>query len=127
MSKKILLVDDEKEIVQLLDKKLSQEGFEVIKLSSGKEAVDKTKKYLPDLVLMDIMMPDIDGAEAVKLLQKDTLTRNIPVLFLSGILAPGSSSDTPQGITVGGIHYPALGKPFTAQQLLNKISELLIK
>ncbi|HNV23616.1 MAG TPA: response regulator, partial [Candidatus Omnitrophota bacterium] len=94
MSKKILLVDDEKEIVQLLDKKLSQEGFEVIKLSSGKEAVDKTKKYLPDLVLMDIMMPDIDGAEAVKLLQKDTLTRNIPVLFLSGILAPGSSSDT---------------------------------
>jgi DNA-binding response OmpR family regulator len=125
MSKKILLVDDEEEIVELLEKKLSQEGFQVIKMSSGKEAVEKTKKYLPDLVLMDIMMPDIDGPEAVKLLQKDSLTRNIPVLFLSGILAKGDSSDTPQGITVGGIHYPALGKPFTAQELLKRITEIL--
>ncbi|MBF0521766.1 MAG: response regulator [Candidatus Omnitrophica bacterium] len=122
MSKRILIVDDEKEILDILDKKLSLLGYQVIKMASGREAVEKTQKYLPDLVLMDIMIPDIDGPEAVRILQDDPVTKNIPILFLSGIIAKDEGPSS--SITVGGIHYPTLGKPFTAQELLDKINEI---
>ena len=85
-NKTILTVDDEERVLQLINDILSTKGYDVLTAASGKEAIRKSKKSLPDLIVMDIMMPDIDGAEAVKLLKEDPATKDIPILFLSGII-----------------------------------------
>ena len=85
-NKKILTVDDEERIVQLINDILSSKGYDVLTAVSSKEAIRKSKKSSPDLIVMDIMMPDLDGAEAVKLLKEDPSTKDIPILFLSGII-----------------------------------------
>ena len=115
--KKILVVDDDEEILQLVDQKLVAAGYPVISVKTGREAVYKAKDISPGLILMDIVLPDIDGAEAVKELQDDPITKGIPVIFLSGIVTKEEGEEKP-GVTVGGTRYPALGKPFSAQELL---------
>lgn len=116
VGKKILIVEDEKEMLDLLAKRLAKEGYQVMALSQGQQVVAKTKEFQPQLILMDIMLPDIDGAEAVKLLQQDGATSGIPVVFLSGIVSPDEKKQI--SVKVGLREYPALPKPFTAEQLL---------
>lgn len=125
MSKEtILMVDDEDRILQIIQDILSTSGYEVVTATNGKEAIRKSKKCSPDLIVMDIMMPDLDGAEAAKMLKEDPATRDIPILFLSGIVEkePGK---TQQEINVGGELYSALAKPFDADELLNTVHKLL--
>jgi CheY-like chemotaxis protein len=125
MSNKIILtVDDEARILQLINDILSTKGYDVLKASSGKEAIRKSKKSLPDLIVMDIMMPDIDGAEAVKLLKEDPSTNDIPILFLSGIIMK-EEGKSDMDINVGGNFYSALPKPFGAEELLTAVDKLL--
>jgi len=120
----ILIVDDEERILQLIKDILFTEGYDVITAASGKEAIKKSRKCIPDLIVMDIMMPDLDGAEAVKLLKEDHATRNIPILFLSGIIMK-ESGKAEQDIKVGGEFYSALPKPFGAEELLTAVHKLL--
>ena len=120
----ILTVDDEDMILQIITDILSTKGYEVVTASNGKEALRKSRKCSPDLIVMDIMMPDLDGPEAVKLLKKDPATRDIPILFLSGIVLK-ESGKTEQEINVGGEFYTALAKPFDADELLNAVHKLL--
>lgn len=120
----ILTVDDEDMILQIITDILSTKGYEVVTATNGKEALRKSRKCSPDLIVMDIMMPDIDGPEAVKLLKKDPATRDIPILFLSGIVLK-ESGKTEQEINVGGEFYTALAKPFDADELLNAVHKLL--
>jgi len=123
-NKTILTVDDEERVLQLINDILSTKGYDVISAGSGKEAIRKSKKSLPDLIVMDIMMPDIDGAEAVKLLKEDPATKDIPILFLSGIIMK-ESGKSEQDINVGGDFYSALPKPFGAEELLTAVDKLL--
>ena len=82
--KKIMLVDDEKDVRDLLRDKLTQDHFSVITTSNGKEAPTVAKDEKPDLILMDIAMPEVDGYMTCKKLQSDKITRKIPVVFLTG-------------------------------------------
>ena len=123
-NKTILTVDDEERVLQLINDILSTKGYDVLTAMSGKEAIRKTKKSLPDLIVMDIMMPDIDGAEAVKLIKEDSSTKDIPILFLSGIIMK-EEGKSDMDINVGGDFYSALPKPFGADELLTAVDKLL--
>ena len=124
LNKTILTVDDEERVLQLINDILCTKGYDVLTAGSGKEAIRKSKKSLPDLIVMDIMMPDIDGAEAVKLLKEDPSTKDIPLLLGSnrGQLKWFKSD---MDINVGGDFYRALSKPFGADELLTAVDKLL--
>jgi len=121
-SKKILVVDDENDILQILYKKLSAQGYQVFKAANGEEAIENAKSCIPDLILMDILLPDIDGAQVVMTLKEIASTQNIPVIFLSGI-AGGEGDDG--GIKVGGRRFPVLAKPFIFEDLLRAVQKVL--
>lgn len=124
MSKKILIVDDEVEVLDIVRCKLEHDGYEVLLAHSGREGLIRARAHLPDIVLMDIVLPDMDGAEAVKELHDHPATVGIPVVFLSGIIA-NEINGKPTEVTVGGRAYDALGKPFTYADLLKKIEKTL--
>ncbi len=121
MSKKILLVDDEKEVVDIIQAKLIKDGFDVIVSYLGREGIIQARAHLPDIILMDIVLPDMDGADVIKELHDHRATVGIPVIFLSGIIGRGGKMD----ITVGGRSYEAIGKPFTYMDLKDRIDHLL--
>lgn len=79
--KKILLVDDEESIRQLLSTRLSYAGYEVVTAQNGLEAIEKARSEAPDLIILDIMMPELDGFTVNKKLKEDEQTRNIPVII----------------------------------------------
>jgi CheY-like chemotaxis protein len=122
--KKILAVDDEERILGLMAEILLSNGYEVVTAKSGGGAIRKTKKYRPDLIIMDILMPDLDGAETVKILQENPATRNIPILFISGILIREEGA-LETNYKVGGVSYTALAKPFNTHELLTAVGSLL--
>ena len=122
-NKKILIVDDEEDILNLLSRKLAHAGYQVVKASTGKEAVQKTKQYAPNLILLDIVLPDIDGADVVKLLEEEPALRKIPVIFMSGIIS--KEDDTKPFITIGGVKYTAIPKPFNYEDMLAEIQKVL--
>ncbi len=120
---KILIVDDETEIVSYLSKRLSQDGFTVFSSASGTEAVALAKNETPDLILMDIVLPDIDGSEAVARLQADRFTARIPIIFLSGIVTPEDGQASSQ-VHIAGQVYRALAKPFSYNDLMKEIQRV---
>ncbi|MCB9771123.1 MAG: response regulator [Candidatus Omnitrophica bacterium] len=124
MSDKIIMVvDDEEDILALLEKKLAEHGFRVIVATRGRDAIQKAKSFLPGLILMDIVLPDIGGPEAVKLIKEDPATRHIPVIFLSGIVSK-EEEDTKMGVQVDGVRYRALAKPFFFQDLYSEVERV---
>lgn len=122
--KKILAVDDEERILGLIAEILLSNGYEVVTAKSGGGAIKKTKKYHPDLIIMDILMPDLDGAETVKILRENPATCNIPILFISGILIREEGA-LETNYKVGGVSYTALAKPFNTHELLTAVGSLL--
>jgi two-component system alkaline phosphatase synthesis response regulator PhoP len=122
-NKKILIVDDDEELRNLVDKTLSRKRYETLMAETGSEAIDKAKQNMPDLILMDIVLPDMDGSEAIKVLQEFPQTSNIPVIFLSGMISKDDGEDS--CINVGGKRYKALAKPCTSQVLLDAVLSAL--
>ena len=121
MSKgKILVVDDEINITQILEFSIGAEGYEVISAQNGEEAIDKARREQPDLIILDIMMPIIDGYEACRILKANPLTKNIPVVLLT---AKGRDIDKRLGYEVGATDY--IIKPFSPNKLVDRIHELL--
>jgi DNA-binding response OmpR family regulator len=118
--KKIMVVDDEQDILQFLDLVLRERGYEVITASSGQEALTRAATEKPDLVLLDVMMPEMDGWEVLKLLRVDPETEQIPVAMLS---ARTEAKDRVQGLQEGAIDY--ICKPFALPELLEKIEGIL--
>ena len=90
MPKTILIVDDYADFARLLERRLRAEGFEAQVALDGPSGVQKAKELKPDLVILDIMMPDVGGTEVRVELMKDPVTRDIPILFLTGLRAPQS-------------------------------------
>ncbi|MFH0777724.1 MAG: response regulator [Candidatus Eisenbacteria bacterium] len=121
MSKgKILVVDDEVYIVHILDFSLGMEGYEVVTALDGEQALAKVKSERPDLVVLDIMMPKLDGYETCRILKTDPQTRHIPVILLS---AKGRNVDQKMGFQVGADDY--ITKPFSPRKLVERINLIL--
>ena len=119
MKKKILVVDDEDDILHFLELVLREKGYEIVTASGGHEALTKAQLEAPDLVLLDIMMPQMDGWEVLKLLRVDDETAQLPVAMLS---ARTEAKDRVQGLQEGAIDY--ICKPFSLQELLGKIETI---
>ena len=117
--KKILVVDDEDDILHFLELVLREKGYDVATASGGHEALTKAQLEQPNLILLDIMMPQMDGWEVLKLLRVDEETADIPVAMLS---ARTEAKDRVQGLQEGAIDY--ICKPFSLQDLLVKIETI---
>ena len=117
---RILVVDDEIYIVHILDFSLGMEGYEVVTALDGEEALRKVKEAKPDLIVLDIMMPKMDGYETCRALKSDASTRDIPVILLS---AKGRNVDMQQGYDVGADDY--ITKPFSPRKLVDRINAML--
>ena len=120
MAKKILAVDDEKHIVRLVQINLEKEGYEVVTANTGREALEKVAEFSPDLIVMDVMMPEMDGLEALSRLKADPATSEIPVIMLT---AKAQDSDVFRGWQAGADLY--LTKPFNPAELLTFVKRLL--
>lgn len=121
-TKKILVVDDEAGFARLL--KLNLEGtgkFEVQTENKGSQALNTARSFRPDLILLDIIMPDMDGSEVANRLKNDPATRNIPILFLTA-LVKDKEVETTSG-AIGGHLF--LAKPITTDELVQSIDRTL--
>jgi len=117
---RILVVDDEIYIVHILDFSLGMEGYEVVTALDGEEALRKATESKPDLIVLDIMMPKMDGYETCKALKADERTKDIPVILLS---AKGRNVDMQTGYDVGADEY--ITKPFSPRKLVDRINTML--
>ncbi len=120
MVKKILVVDDEIDILKILDKRLSQANYVVLKADNGKDAVEIAKKEKPNLILLDIMMPGMDGAETSRVLRDDPGTKNIPIVFLTCLM---KKEEERQGNVIGGSYFVA--KPYKPDELMDIIRKTI--
>ena len=121
MSKgKVLVVDDEIYIVHILDFSLGMEGYEVITALDGEQALERMESDRPDLVVLDIMMPKLDGYEVCRTIKSNPASRHIPVILLS---AKGRNVDQKMGFDVGADDY--ITKPFSPRKLVERINQLL--
>ena len=120
MSKKILIVDDEKDILELLDYHLIKEGYKTMKASNGKEALKVAKDFLPDLVLLDLMMPEMDGIETCIEFREDKILKDCLIAILT---ARAEDYSQIAGLNAGADDY--IHKPIKPRVLLSRIKALL--
>lgn len=120
MPKSMLVVEDEPEIAELLRFHLAREGFDVRLTHSGKVALTQIESNSPDLVLLDLMLPDLDGLEVCRRLKRDPRTRRIPILIVS---AKGEEADIVAGIELGADDY--ITKPFSPKVLIARVKNIL--
>ena len=118
-AKRILIADDDPVILRLIQVNLELEGYEVITAANGQEAVQEATAQIPDLVILDIMMPRLDGYQACEQLKANDATKHIPVVFLS---AKAQLGDIEKGKTYGVAEY--LTKPFDPSELLEVVERL---
>lgn len=123
--RKVLVVDDEEELLEIVNKALTVEGYDVTSVTTAEDAVNKAREIVPNLILMDIVLPDMEGSEAVRILMDDPLTRNIPVIFLSGIVTRDQKDIAATNVQVGGKSYKALSKPFSLQELMIEVRKAI--
>jgi two-component system alkaline phosphatase synthesis response regulator PhoP len=116
----ILVVDDEQDLLDLIEYNLKKEGFDVIKAEDGKEGIKMAREHSPDLVLLDIMMPKMDGLEAVEVMRGDEALRHIPIIFLT---ARGDEKTEVEGLNKGGDDY--ITKPISTTKLISRIKAVL--
>jgi len=117
---KILVVDDEPDAVELVEFNLKNAGFEVVTAADGAEALKKARATLPDLIVLDLMIPEVDGLEVCKLLRRDAATAGIPILMLT---AKAAEIDRVLGLELGADDY--VTKPFSPRELMLRIKGLL--
>ena len=116
----ILVVDDEKDIVDLITYNLQRNGYDVLCALNGTEALELAQKHLPDLVVLDLMLPGIDGTEVARRLKSDARTASMPIIMLT---AKGEETDVVVGLTLGADDY--VTKPFSMKILLARLSSVL--
>ena len=118
--KKILIVDDEQEVLVYLGNILKRANYEIISTARGKEAIELAINRRPDLIILDIVMPDMGGSEVAALLVGNPTTANIPILFLTGILTKQEESSVkkPEKNYV-------MAKPITGKELLETVGKII--
>ena len=118
--KHILCIEDEPEMIDLIRLILGRRGFEVIGAAGGKEGLEKVRQDLPDLVLLDLMMPDMDGWEVYQQMKADEKTKDIPVIVVT---AKAQSIDKVLGLHIAKVD-DYIAKPFSPQDLLNSVDKV---
>ena len=118
--KKILIVDDDSVNLKMLKNIFNSNEFHVLQASGGYEAVNIAKYDHPDLIILDIVMPDIDGGEVATILKNDPSTKNMPIIFLSSLIKKEEEqySSSQEGVFL-------MAKPFDREVLLNKVKEYI--
>jgi len=116
----ILVVDDERDLLDLIEYNLKKEGFKVLKAENGEEGISKAKEHKPDLILLDIMMPKMDGLEAVEIMRKDDELKKTPIIFLT---ARSDEKTEIDGLNKGGDDY--ITKPISTTKLVSRIKAAL--
>jgi two-component system, OmpR family, alkaline phosphatase synthesis response regulator PhoP len=117
---KILIVDDEEDILELVAYNLKREGYQTVSAVSGEEALKKCRSETPDLIVLDLMLPGIDGLQVMKTLREDSVTKNIPTVMLT---AKGDEADIVTGLELGADDY--ISKPFSPRVLLARVRAVL--
>ena len=117
---KILLVDDEPSIVKMVGKRLEVEGFEVLVAMDGQDGLKKAQTENPELIILDIMLPKLNGYEVCTMLKQDTRYQKVPIIMFT---AKAQDKDEKLGLECGANAY--MRKPFKAQELIEKIRGLL--
>lgn len=120
MKSKILIVEDEADAMELIVFNVEAAGFQALKASTGKEALEMVAKHGPDLIILDLMLPGINGLEICKMLRRDSATVNIPIMILT---AKAEEIDRVLGLELGADDY--LTKPFSPRELVLRIRALL--
>ncbi len=120
MNKRILVVDDEPDAVELVAFNLKAAGFEVISAEDGEVALTKARSFAPELIVLDVMLPAVDGLEVCKILRRDPATAEIPIIMLT---AKAGEIDRVLGLELGADDY--LTKPFSPRELVLRVKNLL--
>lgn len=118
--REILVVDDEEDILELVTFNLTREGYIVRRASSGEEALESVRKKIPHLIILDLMLPGMDGLEAARRLKKDPSTEDIPIIMLT---AKGEEADVVAGLELGADDY--VTKPFSPRVLTARVKTVL--
>lgn len=121
MAKKILIVEDDRFLRELMARKLREGGFEVIEAGDGEEGLKKIKETKPDLVLLDLILPSIDGFEVLSRKKEDPEIEKIPVIVLSNL---GQREDIEKGLALGAIDYMVKAH-FTPSEIIEKVKNIL--
>ncbi len=120
LGKRVLIVDDEPHILRTLEDLLVAEGYIIYKASDGKKAIEQAEAMLPDLIVLDVMMPKMDGFEVLKRLKKSNKTMDIPIIMLT---VKSTTQDVEQGIRLYAEKY--ISKPFNSEFLIQEIEKSL--
>ncbi len=120
MKEKILIVEDEKDIVKMLEYNLQKEGFKTLSVRDGEDALDAANREHPDIVILDLMLPGMDGLEVCKALKGGAKTARIPIIMLT---AKAQESDKVIGLELGADDY--MTKPFSPRELVARIKAVL--
>lgn len=121
MNKKILIVEDEEILRSLLSDKLREEGFEVIEAIDGETGLEKIKKEKPDLVLLDLVLPGIDGYEVLRRAKEDSETAKVPIMVLSNL---GQQEEIKKALDLGARSY-LIKSNFSLEEISQKINEII--
>lgn len=122
MAKRILVVDDEARVLTVIQKRLESAGYEVITAMDGNEGLAKARAEKPDLIILDLILPKLNGYQVCSILKRDTYYKQIPILMLT---ARSQERDIDEGMRVGADAY--MTKPFKNEALLAQIEQLLAK
>ena len=122
MRSKILVVDDEPEAVELVEFNLKQAGFDVITAADGAEALKRARSALPALIVLDVMLPAVDGMEVCKILRRDPATASIPIIMLT---ARAGEIDRVLGLELGADDY--ITKPFSPRELVLRVKKIMLR
>jgi len=121
MAKKILVVEDDKFLRELIIKKLLGEGYDVVEAADGEEGVKKIREEKPDLVLLDLILPGIDGFGVLSQMREDQSVSSTPVIILSNL---GQKDDVERGLKLGAVDY-LIKAHFTPGEIIEKIKNIL--
>ncbi len=119
--KKILIVEDDTFLRNLISQKLQKENFQVVEAIDGEEGFKKIKEEKPDLVLLDLILPEMDGFEVLRKMKEDPLLSSIPVIILSNL---GQREDVERGMNLGAVDY-LIKAHFTPGEIIEKIKNVL--
>ena len=117
---RIFLIEDDKDIVELIQYNLEREGFEVAAIATGEEAINRLDKDIPNLIILDLMLPGIDGLETCRLIKQESKTKSIPIIMVT---AKSEESDVIVGLQLGADDY--ITKPFSPRVLLARIKTVM--
>jgi len=117
---RILVVDDEEDILRLVEYNLSKEGYKISTVMSGEEALVRARTDVPDLVIIDLMLPGVDGLDVCRILRVDPITQKLPIIMLT---AKGEEADIVAGLELGADDY--ITKPFSPRVLIARVKAVL--